>query len=455
LEFAKGKNAFVLAMPMGSGKTRCAIEILKRRRPNRVLVVSTPKIAADPSIWPAQLQRFGCKRYNIEPLVDMPTKKRAAIWRERCLNDEHVLATINNEAVWRRPFQQVLAVYRPDAVIWDESHHIRTPRAKVSLAAAHMQRIAPLRIELTGSFVTESPMNAWSQMRFINPGVFSSSFRGHLARYAIMGGYEGKEVLSGRNGVPWLRMDEYAQLLKPWVFTCKKPELPFDTEHIERFFDLGEPSRSQWDEMEEENVASFEGCHITAQMVLTKELRLRQISSGWFKMDDLPGRLGTFAHIGNDRQQAVQEMFFEIDAHDPIVVFAEETRDMDSIHEAARKASRFSFEISGRRSEAAEWRKSSGGVLVVQVRAGAEGADYTHARFVSFYTQPLSGIVYEQALARVERPRTSTHTGTLCVVHLLASGTHDSIVRGALSGKLSVAEALMARVRAKATGASP
>jgi SNF2 family DNA or RNA helicase len=79
-------------------------------------------------------------------------------------------------------------------------------------------------------------------------------------------------------------------------------------------------------------------------------------------------------------------------------------------------------------------------VLGVQIQAGGLGVDLTRARYCVFLSLGFNLTEYEQALARVHRP------GQLRPVHyyhLLANGTVDRAVYGALRKKQDVIQEVL------------
>lgn len=55
LDFVDGRPAAMLAMAMGTGKTRVALELLAKRNVRRALVLC-PRSVVD--VWPSQVERY-------------------------------------------------------------------------------------------------------------------------------------------------------------------------------------------------------------------------------------------------------------------------------------------------------------------------------------------------------------------------------------------------------------
>src|SRR5690606_19864737 len=98
------------------------------------------------------------------------------------------VAVVNYEATWR--MEEALARFvRGGLIIADESHRIKTPGAQQSKAMGRLGQVAAYRLMLTGTPVTQNPLDIWSQYQFLDPSIFGRSFYAFRNRYAIMGGY--------------------------------------------------------------------------------------------------------------------------------------------------------------------------------------------------------------------------------------------------------------------------
>ena len=122
-----------------------------------------------------------------------------------------------------------------------------------------------------------------------------------------------------------------------------------------------------------------------------------------------------------------------------MVVFCVFVHDLDAVARSTLKAKRGAFELSGRANQLEEWRQTPGGVLAVQIQAGAEGVDMTCANMAVYYSLPHSLALYNQSKARLYRPG-QTRPVTFC--HLLAEGTIDEVMYRSLQNKRDLIEAI-------------
>src|SRR5690606_4111181 len=88
---------------------------------------------------------------------------------------------------------------RGGLIIADESHRIKTPSAQQSKAMRRLGKLAAYRLLLTGTPVTQNPLDIWSQYAVLDEGIFGRSFYAFRNRYAIMGGYNNHQVVGYKN----------------------------------------------------------------------------------------------------------------------------------------------------------------------------------------------------------------------------------------------------------------
>src|SRR5690606_16547233 len=87
----------------------------------------------------------------------------------------------------------------PQIVIADESQKIKNIKAQQTKAVTALGKMAKHRLILTGTPVTQSPLDFFAQYKFLDPRIFGTSFTKFRSRYAIMGGYGGYQVMGYQN----------------------------------------------------------------------------------------------------------------------------------------------------------------------------------------------------------------------------------------------------------------
>ena len=93
-----------------------------------------------------------------------------------------------------------------------------------------------------------------------------------------------------------------------------------------------------------------------------------------------------------------------------------------------------------------QWKQSSGGVILVQISAGAEGVDLTAARYCIYCSLCHSLKDYSQSRKRIHRPG---QTRPVSYYHIVAEGTIDEEIYAALEAKEEVVESVRQRLRSR------
>lgn len=420
-EFGKNKKSVGLSMPMGTGKTLTAAMLVDHWKPRSILIVSPDKISRDPRIWPRHLQQFITNPYSIEVLSGRLPKDREQIYTRK--PDRQTAYLVNNETVWRDPLAKKLLKEPPDLLIVDESHHAKSPTGKLSRFLYKLGRRCERKILGTGTFLPHTPVDSWMQTRILDDRILPSSFYQFKLQHAVMGGFMGKEILSGKNGVPWLHQDRLGRTLSRIWFSCEKPPLPFEVQYVVRQFDLTPLAMDIYKKLRDHFALTIGEHGVSAPLTITRLVRILQVCSGFIPADATPGDdTRELISLGDGRMQLLAEVLQEIDPQEKVVVFvANFSRDFENIWEACKIAGRPYFEISGGASQAAEWRQTEGAVVGVHMRSGGEGLDLTASRYAIMYSHQHSPGPRDQAECRVTRHPESREKETRFVIDLVSN----------------------------------
>ena len=85
-------------------------------------------------------------------------------------------------------------------IVCDESSKIKTRRQM--LEGAHRGKISEYNLILTGTPITNSPLDFFSQYKFLDEGIFGG-FYSFRAKYAIVGGYQNHQIIGYRTSLNW------------------------------------------------------------------------------------------------------------------------------------------------------------------------------------------------------------------------------------------------------------
>jgi SNF2 family DNA or RNA helicase len=264
--------------------------------------------------------------------------------------------------------------------------------------------------------------------------VFGPSFSAFRAKYAVMGGYQRKQVTG------YQRLDELESLMGQIMFRVGSEvlDLPPATEVTYHCVLTGEAARIYRD-LEEEFVARVKEGIVTAANAMVKVLRLEQVTGGCVPTDD-----GAEVRIDSAKLRLLADTIEDIGDQEPMVVFCWFHADLDGVHEACVNLGLRSLELSGRRDELKRWQDGEAQVLAVQIASGSEGVDFTRARYSIFYSIGYRLDKYEQAKKRTHRPG---QTKPVTHIHLIARNTVDVKIMRALERRADIIDSILSEIK--------
>ena len=443
---SKPSTGFGLLFEMGCGKTLTAIAIMGalycQHRITRVLVVAPSSVC---SVWPHDLAAFAAFPYEVRVLLGEKKQRLEAL---HSLTDypntanRLLVAVINYEATHREGIFEALDGYAADLIICDESQRIKNPRAAQSRAVQMLGDRAACRLILSGTPVQNGAIDLYSQYRFLDPGVFGANFYAFRNRYCQMGGYGGHEV------VGFQQMDELVRKEHSIALRVTKAEcldLPGQT-FVRRYVQLEPAARRLYAQIARASCAELEnGEHVTASIVLTKLLRLMQLTGGFVQADggDRPRPAGSakLDALADILEDYVQE------AGQKLVVFARFRPEIAAICQLLEQRGIRYGRIDGevpmdQRGTIVETFQQDPGVkvFVAQIQTAGLGITLHAASAAVFYSLDFNYANYAQALARIHR---IGQAQPVTYIHLLAEHTVDDQVLDALERKEDLARTIV------------
>ena len=447
VEFALSRPATMLDMDMGTGKTRVAIEVMRRREGVRRVLVVCPKAVIP--VWGREIAKYGSgggpwcvverggetvARFServAETLDTDPGRFRDVI-------------VVNYDSVWRRPLGDLLCRAAEagllDMVILDESHRAKAAGSKVSKYLAMLGRRVRYRLCLSGTPMANSPLDVYGQYRFLDRSIFGTNHERFLQQYAIMGGPDRNFVVGYKN------QQELMEGFRSIAYSCRmddvRDRLKLPEALPDQVVPVELPARSMkaLRGLQRDFVAECGEGFAVASNVLVRLLRMQQVCSGFCEVVPAPGEEPVVEEMNRAKEEALHDLLLDVPLGDHAVAFCTFRHDLRSIRSAAGTAGHDCFELSGAANQLEEWRER-GGVLAVQVQAGAEGVDMTCAHRAFYLTLPHSLALYEQSRARLCRPGQAERVG-FC--HLIATGTVDEGVYDSLRAKRDVIDSIRA-----------
>jgi SNF2 family DNA or RNA helicase len=219
----------------------------------------------------------------------------------------------------------------------DESTTIKSPRAKRTKNIVRLSKYAEYRRILTGSPVTRSPLDLYTQCEFLDPELLGfGSYYSFRSRYAEMvnmtsGGRTFKQVTGYKN------LEELTENLKSFSSRILKKEcldLP-DKIYMTRKIELTPEQKKIYSELKKYAITQLYdeekgGQQVSVTSVLTKMLRLHQISCGHTTTD-----VGENVEVKSKRLEELMNILEEVDGK--AVIWANYRYDIKKIIEEIKK----------------------------------------------------------------------------------------------------------------------
>lgn len=401
-------------------------------RIHRVLIVAPLSIL---SVWEAEFAQFAAFDYALAVLTGDSAKKTDTL---RHMNGAALqVAVVNYESAWR--MERELAAWGPDLIVCDEGHKIKTHNISASKAMHRLGAKAGYRLLLTGTLITNKAIDVFSPYKFLNPTIFGTSFYAFRSRYFDMVGYG--------NHTPVLKRSMEAELsarLHSIAYRAAKADcldLP-ETTDVVRQVELEPAARKIYRSLVKESFAELASGEVTAPNVLTRLLRLSQLTGGFLGSDEN----AAVQQISSAKLSAMEDILESAVAEgQKLVIIARFLPEIRAIcKELDGRGLRYACitgEVQDRAAQVAQFQNDPDvPVFVGQIATAGLGLTLTAASTMVFYSLDYSMSNYEQAKARIHRVG---QRNPCTYIHLIAKGTVDEKVLTALRNKADLAKALV------------
>ena len=337
LEMSWDKEVFAYFMEMGTGKSKVLID-------NIAMLYNAGKINGALIVAPKGVYK---NWFDGEIPNHMPDyiERKVGLWRtkpdDKALKplfstgaELHVLI-MNVEAFSTKKGVEFAAKFLAshDTLMGiDESTTIKNPSAKRTQNILKLSKHTKYRRILTGSPVTKSPLDLYSQCQFLDPFLLDqSSYYVFRTRYAICR----KINVSGRSVeivVGYRNLAELSDKLKGFSYRVLKDDcldLPKKT-FVRRTVELTDEQKKLYKQMKEEAIAFLNGKMVTSATVITQLMRLHQITCGHFTSND-----GKVQDVKSNRIGQLMDVLEEMEGK--AVIWAHYRYDIKKIVEAISK----------------------------------------------------------------------------------------------------------------------
>jgi SNF2 family DNA or RNA helicase len=453
------KEFYALFLEMGTGKTKIAIDtmaLLFEKKNIDTVLICAPKGVYDnwvkseiPTHLPDRIETFIVRW---QPNLTEGYKKSLRQLCYRKAREPRVLhiLVMNIEALSTSKGYSSAMEYmkkNPDnLMIIDESTTIKNRQAKRTKNVVKIAQFAKYKRILTGSPVTKSPMDLFSQCEFLTKSPLGfSSFYAFRGRYAVVR----QRSHAGRNFqeiVGYRRLDELNKKLDSFsTRTLKKDclDLPEKT-YVKREVTLTDEQAKLYMQMKKLALAQLEnGEMATTQSVLTQLMRLQQITCGFLQPDEEP--------IQEVKSNRLNELLSVVEeAQGKIIIWATWTYDIRKIAEVLSEqygeesvATYYGETPQDQRQEIVKQfqdPESNLRFFVGQPRTGGFGLTLTAAKTVIYYSNSYD---LETRLQSEDRAHRIGQEENVLYVDLVAARTVDEKILQALRDKIEISSQVL------------
>ena len=386
-------------------------------------------------VWADEFSRFAGYGYFLAVLEGSGAKKLDTL--RHMTGAALQVVVVNYESAWR--MEKELATWDADLIIADEGHKIKTHNISASKAMHRLGARARYRLLLTGTVITNKAIDVFSQYKFLNPAIYGASFYAFRNRYFDMVGYGNHTPVLKKSMEPELSAKLHSIAYRATKAECL--DLPETTDVI-RQVELEPAAMRVYRQLVKESFAELSSGDVTATNVLTRLLRLSQLTGGF---------------IGNDESAAVEQLSCaKLAALEDIldgaqaegkklVVIARFLPEIRAICKLLDKHglqySLITGEVKNRDEQVSQFQTDPEvSVFVGQIATAGLGITLTAASTMVFYSEDYSMSNFEQTKARIHR--VGQHD-PCTYIFLVAKGTVDEKVLKALQGKADLARALV------------
>ena len=450
LEMSWDKEVFAYFMEMGTGKSKVLID-------NIAMLYNAGKINGALIVAPKGVYK---NWFDGEIPNHMPDyiERKVGLWRtkpdDKALKplfstgaELHVLI-MNVEAFSTKKGVEFAAKFLAshDTLMGiDESTTIKNPSAKRTQNILKLSKHTKYRRILTGSPVTKSPLDLYSQCQFLDPFLLDqSSYYVFRTRYAICR----KINVSGRSVeivVGYRNLAELSDKLKGFSYRVLKDDcldLPKKT-FVRRTVELTDEQKKLYKQMKEEAIAFLNGKMVTSATVITQLMRLHQITCGHFTSND-----GKVQDVKSNRIGQLMDVLEEMEGK--AVIWAHYRYDIKKIVEAISKKYGENAVVTYYGDTSTDDRQkaikkiqdpeSSVRFIVGTPQTGGYGITLTGASTMIYYSNGYDLEKRMQSEARIDR---IGQEKPMTYIDLIAEDTIDTKIVTSLRNKVNIASEIM------------
>tara|TARA_R110002095_G_C4243361_1_gene239220 strand:- start:1679 stop:3028 length:1350 start_codon:yes stop_codon:yes gene_type:complete len=439
-------------MEMGTGKTKVCIDniaiLFDKGKINAALIIVPNGIKRN---WRNELKIHLSDHINYRVAVWSASPKKeekTEIEQLSVMVDDLTVFIMNIEALSTKrgyDFAYSFLLRNQTLVCVDESTTIKNHSAQRTKNILKLSQHAKYKRIMTGSPVTKSPLDLFSQVQFLDPWLLDQqSYYSFRARYAVIV-QRSVGTHSFQHIVKYQRLDELQEKIQNFSTRILKSDcldLP-EKVYTKRVVSLTAEQVKAYTEMKKAAITFFEDNVMTAASVLTQIIRLHQITCGHFKTDD-----GEVKSIKSNRIKELLEVLEETNGK--VIIWAVYRYDIQQIEKTLG-------DKYGKESVATYYGDTKDSIrqsivdrfmdpddplrfFVGNPKTGGYGLTLTSSHTVVYYSNDYS---LEIRLQSEDRAHRIGQTNKVTYVDLIAENTIDEKIVKALNAKIDLASQVM------------
>jgi SNF2 family DNA or RNA helicase len=453
-EASKDQTCFAFLLDMGTGKTKICLDNIAYQYQSRLIeraVIVAPKgvylnwigeidthlaCAADVGYWKANLKSK--EKEKLELLLRSEGRLKILLVNVEAFSTGRVMDYVKS----------FLDAGGEASFCIDEATKIKNITANRTKNIIKISRTARYRRILTGTPVTNSPLDLYAMFYFLDSRILGfNSFYAFRNTFAIT---KQQDLANGRRFdvvVGYRNLESLKEKMKPFSFRKLRSEcvdLP-DKVYMTRLIELTDEQQKIYSAMKNTMMAEMGGKEVAVTMAISKLMKLHQISCGF--MNDTKGS-AIELEGANPRLEALMDILEE--ESQKVIIYANYRHNIEEVYEAVKEkygkesVVHYYGDTSSDDMEYAKKEFQDPGSMVRYFVGNPSKAGYgltlTEAGHVIFYSNDYDIEKRQQAEDRAHR---IGQTKTVIYTDIIARGTVDQVITNSLKSKVKIQDLIL------------
>ncbi len=449
-DIARMTDRYAFFLDTGTGKTLTALQIIKDNIALKWVVVCPKSIIK--TAWVADQRKF-FPEIKLLPLSKNMKKsdylELAKEWEVKV----HPRMSVENLRKALAPWANIFIInpesfktevdflleHNVKGFIFDESVKIKDGTSQITKTTLKFVRHMKKVYLLSGKPAPNTPLEYFTQMQAVDPGVFGKSFFKFRNTFFNPVGYMGYE---------WKMKPDYESIFSDRlrlksIFIDKEDclDLP-DKTYMIRNIELTGEALKYYKQMEKDRLLQVQDSTVIAPNILTNIMKLRQITSGFVIDNEQENKLLHYQKINE-----LLDVLDEIGDKQVIIWcnFKNEIRQIEQMLKARDKSVVTAYsETRDTDASVADFKEGRAQYMIAHPQTLKYGVTFTNCTYAVYYSLSYSYDDYYQSHDRIYR---NGQTKPCTFIFLLCENTIDEVIYKALQRKGDMSEAIKKYVK--------